>query len=358
MSQRLPASVVVSLGFHGTALVAAMLLMRSGPKEATRMVDGVDLIVRRAGPTAVAAVKPPPLSTFDFLKLALPTVQRSAAPADLSAALPQHHALAAEPKLEDTLRKDRAAKLAALDLSRKPSESAARLDADVATRQRAAATLSAMPALEDVGRRRVKNLPEAIALDEQRREVVAQAGLPDVAAKAPTRRQALAAAAALQDAAPPPSTSAAPRRGLESVLPDRPLLDARPQEAAAPRVAPAAEAIARPTRRPSTAAPAEAEPPKKGVDIEGPLKDRRIVSYSVPAFPDWARNQGILEADVAIRFTVDEDGAVMPGMRVTSSSSYGRIDKLALDALQSWRFEPKPGAGVEWGVITFRFVLE
>jgi TonB family protein len=352
---------VASLGFHATALVAAMVLMRSAPREASRMVDGVDLIVRRAAPTAAAAVKPPPLSTFDFLKLALPTVQHAAAPAELAAALPQHRAVAAEPKLEDLARKEHGVKLDALDLSRKPNESAARLDADIETRRRAAATLSSLPALEDVGRRRVKNLPEALALDEQRTRVVEQAGLPEVAAssRVPTRRRALAAAAALQDAAPPPpSVSGAPRRGLESLLPDRPLLDARPQEAAAPRVAPAADTLARPTRRPAAAAPAEAEPPKKGVEIEGPLADRRVVSYSVPAFPDWAKNQGILEADVSIRFTVDENGSVMTGMRVTSSSSYGRIDKLALDALQAWRFEPKPGAGVEWGVITFKFILE
>ncbi len=94
------------------------------------------------------------------------------------------------------------------------------------------------------------------------------------------------------------------------------------------------------------------------MQIEGPLADRKIASYVVPTFPNWARDQGILEADVGIRFTVDEDGNVMPGMRIENSSGYGRLDKLAMEALKNWSFAPKPGAGVQWGVITFKFVLE
>jgi TonB family protein len=94
------------------------------------------------------------------------------------------------------------------------------------------------------------------------------------------------------------------------------------------------------------------------VEIEGPLADRKISAYSVPPFPDWARSQGILEASVGIRFTVDEDGIVMSGMRVVNTSGYGRLDKLAMESLKSWRFASQPGAGVQWGVITFRFVVE
>jgi len=354
MSERLPATVTASLALHAAAFAAAAFLFRAGPHETARMVEGVDLIVsspRAAPPGAEAAVKPPPLSTLDFLKLALPTVPR-AAPVDLDASRLEHHAvLPAQPKLEDAAHRDLTPKLAALDLSRRPAAAAA-LDAQVDTRRRAAATLAALPPLEDVGRRRVKNLPQALALDEDRRAATALAGVPALDAPAPTRRQALAAAAALQDEAPPPS---ARRHGLDSVLPDQPLLDAHPAAAPA-RLAPVAEEP-EPARRP---APAEASivPAKKGVDIEGPLKNRAVAAYSVPSFPDWAKQQGILEADVAIRFTVDEDGAVQPGMRVVNSSGYGRIDKLALDALKSWRFEAKPGVGVQWGVITFRFVLD
>ncbi|MBI3564870.1 MAG: TonB family protein [Elusimicrobia bacterium] len=259
---RIPASVVVSLGLHGGLLVFFGLMMREGPKQAAKVVEGVDLIVNAPRPKAVeGAPKPPPLSTMDFLKLALPAPTRAAAPAQLSVKIEEHKVKLAEPKLEDRAKRDAGPKLEALDMSEHRVETA-KLDVKIDHR-RAAQTLAALPRLEEVGRKRVKNLPEALALEDRRREAVAAAGLP-----------------------------------------------------------------------------------------------RRIASYSVPPFPSWARSQGILEADVAIRFTVDEDGAVMPGMRITSSSGYGRLDKLAMESLKTWRFVPKPGAGVQWGVITFRFVTE
>ncbi len=351
---RVPASVLVSLGLHGGLLVFFGLMMREGPKQASKVVEGVDLIIStpKARPVE-GAPKPPPLSTMDFLKLALPAApSHTAAPAQLSVKLQEHKVALAEPKLEESAKKDLAPKLQALDLSNHPVE-AAKLDVKMDHR-RAAQTLAALPRLEEVGRKRVKNLPEAIALEDRRREAVAAAGLPAMDLKPTNRRQAVAAVAALQEAAPerPPE-----RKGLGSLLPDRPLLqEAHPQAMAAPKLAKVVSEAPKLQRR--QAAQADVAEPKKGVEIEGPLADRKIASYSVPAFPDWAKNQGILEADVAIRFTVDEDGVVMPGMRITSSSGYGRLDKLAMESLKSWRFASKPGAGVQWGVITFRFVTE
>ena len=131
-------------------------------------------------------------------------------------------------------------------------------------------------------------------------------------------------------------------------------MEAHPQAMMAPKLEKVAAA---PKLERRQAAQAEAGK-NKGVQIEGPLADRKIASYAVPAFPDWARNQGILGADVSIRFAVDEEGSVMPGMRVENSSGYGRLDKLAMESLKNWRFASKPGAGVQWGVITFKFVLE
>lgn len=352
---RIPTSVLVSLGLHGGLLVLFGLAMREGPKQAPKIVEGVDLLISAPKPRAApgeAAPKPPPLSTMDFLKLALPTRPRVAAPEQLSVKVPERKvALADAPKLEERAKKDFGPKLEALSLSDRPAE-AAKLDVKISRRQ-AAATLAALPRLEEVGRRRVKNLPQALELEDRRREAVAAAGLPEMTLKAPTRRQALAAAAALQEAAP--AERAPERKGLSSLLPEKPLLmEARPQAAMAPKLEKVAAIAPKLERRQAEQAGAQ----KKGVEIEGPLADRRIAAYSVPAFPDWARNQGILEADVGIRFTVDEDGAVMPGMRVESSSGYGRLDKLAMESLKSWRFVPKPGAGVQWGVITFRFILE
>lgn len=350
---RIPTSVAVSLGLHGGLLVFFGLMMREAPKQAAKVVEGVDLIIQQKTAAApAAAVKPPPLSTFDFLKLALPTPVRAAAPAQLDVKIPEHKVNLAEPKLQDSARKD-LPKLQALDLSEHRVD-AAKLDVKM-DRRHAAAALAALPRLEDVGRRRVKNLPQALELEDRRREAVAAAGLPALDAKPTSRRQAAAAVAALQEAAPPPS--AASRNSLSSLLAKPALQEARPQAAMdAPKLARIDEAPK--VQRRQAAQAADVAEPKKGVEIEGPLADRKIRSYSVPPFPDYLKSQGVLEADVAIRFTVDEDGNVMPGMRVTSSSGYGRVDRLAMDALKVWRFVPAPGAGIQWGVITFRFVTE
>src|SRR5206468_105908 len=98
--------------------------------------------------------------------------------------------------------------------------------------------------------------------------------------------------------------------------------------------------------------------PKKGVEIEGPLADRKVLNYEIPEFPSWAKEQGILEASVAIRFWVNKDGEVLPNMRVEHTSGYGRLDRLAMDALSKWKFAPLLSEERQWGVITFRFLLE
>jgi len=349
---RLPTSVVVSLGLHGGALVLFALMMREAPKQAAKMVEGVELLVNAPKlPPAAAAAKPPPLSTMDFLKLALPTPTRAASLARIDLKVEERKVALAEPKLEDRAKKELGPKLEALDLSARRVD-AAKLDVKT-DRPRAAAALAALPRLEEVGRRQVKNLPQALALEDRRREAVAATGLPAMDVKPTTRREALAAAQALKEAAP---AERAPERSLSALLSKPALQEARPQAMAAPKLARIENEAPKLQRR--AAAQADVAPPKKGVEIEGPLANRRIAAYAVPPFPDFLKNQGVLEADVAIRFTVDEDGAVMPGMRIVSQSGYGRLDKLAMESLKSWRFVPAPGAGVQWGVITFRFVTE
>ncbi len=353
MTARMPGAVSLSLVLHGALLALFLASMRKAPQAAPQMVEGVDLLIPSAKPSAPspAAPKPPPLSTMDFLKMALPSVPRAAAPENIQVKLPERQLpLAQAPKLQDRARRDLGPKLKALDLSHERDSEAA-LDAKVETRRRATETLAALPRLEDVGRRRVRNLPQALKLEENRREAAAE--LPAMNFKPTTRREAAQAAQVLQEAALPPAARPPERRGLSALLPDRPLpLEARPQAAMLPKMdAPPAPAL---SRRRAAAATVS----KKAVEIEGPLADRKVAAYALPPFPGWARDQGILEADAAIRFTVDESGAVMPSMRVERTSGYGRLDALAMSYLRRWRFRPAPGAGVQWGVITFRFVLE
>ena len=102
----------------------------------------------------------------------------------------------------------------------------------------------------------------------------------------------------------------------------------------------------------------QAEKPKK-VEIEGPLSKRKVLRHYVPSFPAWARDSGILEASVSLKFYVDNSGRVMHDTSVEKSSGYGALDRLAADAIKRWRFEPIAGGiSRQWGVITFRFVTD
>jgi len=62
---------------------------------------------------------------------------------------------------------------------------------------------------------------------------------------------------------------------------------------------------------------------------------------------------------VAIRFYVSKEGVVSgDDMRVESTSGSGRLDRLAMESLKNWKFVPIAAEQRQWGVITFRFVLE
>lgn len=357
MEARMPASVVISLSVHAAALILFLGFVHEAPKHAAQVVEGVDLLIAPSRPRPAEGTPKPQLSTMDFLKMALPQAPaRSASLAAVDLKVPERKREAlAEPKLEDRGRKSAEAKLDALDLSRSRSVKAAALDAEPMSRRQAAATLAAMPKLEDVGRRRVKNLPEALALEDKRLAATsALAGAPLDAPVPTTRRARLAAAAALEEA---PDAPAARKPAAGSFLPDA--IELKPRGVTGAAAAPKIEALAPETKlqRRAQAAAAD-EAPKKGVEIEGPLKDRQVVGAVVPQFPDWAKAQRIMEAEVAIRFTVDADGNVMPGMRVERGSGYGRLDRLCMESLKSWTFAKAPGTGAQWGVITFRFLLE
>ena len=170
---RVPASVMISLAVHAGFLVLFVGLVKEGPKQAAQIIEGVDLLI---APTArPATVAKPVLSTMDFLKMALPAVPtRRAELAAVDLKIERRKPLLAEaPKLEESARK-LAPKLEALDLARS-RVSAAKVDAEPMSRRRAAETLAALPKLEEVGRRRVKNLPEALVLEDKRREAARSA---------------------------------------------------------------------------------------------------------------------------------------------------------------------------------------
>ncbi len=97
---------------------------------------------------------------------------------------------------------------------------------------------------------------------------------------------------------------------------------------------------------------------KKGFEIAGPLNNRPILHKVIPQYPAWAEEQGII-GSVRIWFTVTSDGSVRSNMRVTKTTGYPDLDKLALDALKQWTFAvSNMGEDTsQWGIITFTFSL-
>lgn len=97
---------------------------------------------------------------------------------------------------------------------------------------------------------------------------------------------------------------------------------------------------------------------KKGFEIAGPLNNRPILHKVIPQYPAWAEEQGII-GSVRIWFTVTPDGQVRSNMRVTKTTGYPELDKLALDALKQWRFAgfTSSDEASQWGIITFTFSL-
>jgi TonB family protein len=88
--------------------------------------------------------------------------------------------------------------------------------------------------------------------------------------------------------------------------------------------------------------------------MEGPVGNRRVLKRAAPTSPDWVGARG-LDLTVTVRFQVLPEGTVKPGAVIQKTSGFPEIDKRALDALKSWRFEAAAGAPQTWGRVTFRF---
>lgn len=83
ISEKMPASIALSLGLHGAALAVFGLLLRDAPKRAMRMVESVDLMIQPPAPRR--------LSALDIVKLALPArkATRAAVRARMARRVPQ-----------------------------------------------------------------------------------------------------------------------------------------------------------------------------------------------------------------------------------------------------------------------------
>lgn len=97
----------------------------------------------------------------------------------------------------------------------------------------------------------------------------------------------------------------------------------------------------------------------EGFQLEGPLSDRKIIKKNLPRVPGWLKEKNITETKVSVRFYVNKSGNVLDEMKVEQSSGYPLFDQLVMDSLKKWVFEEdKKGAAKQYGVITFKFVIE
>jgi TonB family protein len=94
---------------------------------------------------------------------------------------------------------------------------------------------------------------------------------------------------------------------------------------------------------------------KSGFALTGDLSRGDIVSSAMPPYPPWARQKGLTNVTVSIRFAVDAAGNVLSTMIVAKSTGYPNWDSTVKSALARWKF--KPGQGKRNGTITFRFIL-
>lgn len=102
----------------------------------------------------------------------------------------------------------------------------------------------------------------------------------------------------------------------------------------------------------------EAKPEKKSVEIMGPVVGRKILTSYLPVYPDWARAEHI-EADVVIKFYVSPEGKIREKLYLERTSGYSKLDRLAMEAIKKWIFEPlETNGGDQWGIITFRYLLK
>ncbi|MBI5210115.1 MAG: TonB family protein [Elusimicrobia bacterium] len=361
---RLPVATVSSVAMHAGLLFLYLQTAPFNKKENLRVISDVDLLIQVRKPVNMPMPRPAAVAaptTWNFLKMALPTIER-AAPRNVEVKLPERRKtpLAEPERLVDKGKLKTEQRIAPLDLGhRRVEEAKVEAKADFARRVTA---LAEAPRLEEVGTRRVRDLPAAMALEERRREAVAIQKFDAIAPAALDRktRAAILAAPVLREATPPERARLGDK--MEAFLP--PPEPARGGPMIAPEAGPDPQALRKKIemgasssgRRSQTAAIVEEK--KKGVEIEGPLADRRVEYYETPQFPAWLREMGVGEAAVAIRFYVSPEGNVLSDMRVERTSGYGRLDRLTMDCLKKWKFAPVGSQERQWGVITFRFVME
>lgn len=363
MEQRLNLAFLTSAGLHGAG-VGLYFFLSWHQQEAIKLLTDVELIEPEplTQPIREPVAQRPPQSAWEFLKMALPTLKKTELQEVEKISKPKETLQMPQEKLLE--RKDPLFKKAEIRLEARYKASGANLaetlPSAVSSRSPSVSSLvSPDIKLEEVGRVAV-SVPETPAIDLQAKRVVRSESLKEVASL-PTSRaisRGLASAPTLVE-----KTGSVP--SVAKSAGSLPLGYSRESGGAIAlktASAPVHAAPIAPTAHSSTEERSSSSildrPKKKAVEMVGPVTGRKILSSPLPTYPEWARSRGV-QADVAIRFSVSPDGAVRREVFLERTSGYRELDQLAQDAIRRWRFASVvESVGDQWGVITFRFILE
>ncbi len=353
--------LAASIAFHALFLLVYVYFTLIRPETRNIVLNNVDLILQ----DKEAAVRKEQNKTLNFLKLALPQMPKVIAPeipkmptlAPMDIKAPEHtrKALDLPQKLAERDGRLTAPDKLEMDAGRKLE--AGPKDAGLEMRSgRGAQALAPRIELEEVGMKKAPAMPQGLKF-EGSGPVVRPQNMQELNLAVDTARRAVTGPQGLSErqgtiaaARPTNIIAAAPQRLTEARA-------AGVQLAARPQPAMSAETLSL-RRGNEVLRQARPEAPPS-LEITGPLSKRKVLKFYAPSFPDWARERGVLEAAVSVKFFVDNSGRVLDNAVVDKTSGYGALDRLALDAIKRWAFEAIGGAAsTQWGIITFRFVAE
>ncbi len=355
--------LAASIAFHALFLFLYVYFVLMRPESRNVVLNNVDLILQEKE----ARAHPERNKTLNFLKMALPQLPKPVvvaevpkppplpAPMDIKPLETARKALDLPQKLAE--RDGRLQNIAKLELDAGRKLSAGPKDAALDIRaERGAQALAPRIELEEVGMKKAPAIPQGLKYEDSGGPVVRPQTMQELDLAVASVRRAVAGPQGLAErqgtvaaVRETPAVTAAPQRLTEA-------RDAGVQLAARPQPVMTAETISL-RRNSEVLRQAKEEAPR--LEITGPLSKRKVLAFYAPAYPDWARDRGVLEAAVAIKFYVDNSGAVLDNAVVDKTSGYGALDRLALAAIKRWSFEAIGGPpSTQWGVITFRFVAD
>lgn len=349
-------SVIASASLHALLFLLYFRFVLLQPETRNVVLSNVDLIMQEKEQQARA----PQNKTLNFLKLALPVIPKIAAPElpkvpTLDIKTPDRHRPAMDLPKSLAERSGRVNQAQRLEMDAGGRVTGAVKDAALDLQpSRGAQAMAPRIELEEVGARKAPSLPQGLKFEDAgpavRPQTMQELNVAvDRARRAASGPQALdERSGAVEAARREPAVAAAPQRLTEA-------RGAAVQLASRPQ--PAITAASLSLHRNEALRSAEEAP--RRMEITGPLSNRKVLRYYAPPFPAWARDRGILEAAVSLKFYVDNSGRVLDSVSVERTSGYGALDRLAADAIKRWAFEPLPGpASRQWGVITFRFLAD